>query len=205
MRYRCGLGCLLLVLVGTSAWAAPQDQSVFEDFEGFSPNTTVGDPVLLGDSPERAALVDNSFAGIVGDTALYHSGVRAWMVLENSTAFIDFFENNAASVEFFIRTHPLADGDTVVTAFDDAAEVIGTPITIPAGFSDPADPLGLGFTLVSLTGNIDHLTIQNNATNRLNGLDDFGFTAIPEPGTVALGIVLLAALVSTRGARNVNR
>ncbi len=183
------------LLVAATVSAAPQDQAVFEDFEGFSPNTSVGDPILLGTSPDRAALTDNSFAGVVGQGALYHSGVRAWMVLEDSVALIDFFENNAAVVEFFIRTHPNADGDTVVTAFDDFNQVIGNPVTIAAGFSDPTDPLGRGFTLVSLSGDIDHITIANNATNTLNGLDDFGFTNVPEPATLALvgvGLPLLA-------------
>lgn len=188
----------VMLLIATAASADPQDQAVFENFEGFSPNTGVGDPILLGTSPNRAALTDSAFAGVVGQGVLYHSGVRSWMVVENSVALIDFFENNAATVEFFIRTHPTADGDTVVTAFDDADQVIGGPVTIPAGFSDPSDPLGRGFTLVSLSGDIDHITVANNATNTLNGLDDFGFTNVPEPASLALGGVCALLLTGRR-------
>ncbi len=169
--------------------ASPQDLDFFEDFEGFSPNTTVGDPILLGTSPNRAALTDNSFAGVIGDGSLYHSGIRSWMVLEHSVAFIDFFENNASTVEFFIKTHPLANGDTVVTAFDDADQAIGAPITISAGFSDPTDPRGRGFTLLALSGDIDHITIDNRASNFMNALDDFGFTNVPEPAAASLLVI----------------
>ena len=181
-----------------TAFAVPQDQQVFEDFEGFSPNTNPTEPIVLGTSPSRAALTDNAFAGLLGIGSLYHSGVRSWMVETQSTAFINFPDNNAAVVEFFVRTHPDADGDTIITVFDDLDQVIGSPITIAAGFSDPSDPLGRGFTLVSLTGDIDHITVENQATNFVNAIDDLGFTAVPEPASLLLTSVVLPFLVRRR-------
>jgi len=187
------LGAVLL----STAKAAPQDQDFFEDFEGI-PNTTTGDPFSLGSAPDSASLSGNAFAGFASEQELYHSGIRAWMVLENSVGLIEFPDNNAAVVEFFIRTHPSADGDTIVTAFDDFDQIIGSPITIVGGFFDPT---GDGFTLVSLSGSIDRIEIANNATNFMNGLDDFGFTTVPEPSSLVLGAIAIVASLATRRRR----
>lgn len=190
MRHHLLQATVVAMSMCSIAIAAPQDQDVFEDFEGISPNTAVGDPITLGTTPNAATLAGDAFAGVVGQGVLYHSGVRSWMVVENGTGTIDF-ETNAATVEFFIRTHPTADGDTVVTAFDDSDTAIGPPITIVKGTTDPSDPLGKGFFLVQLTGNIDRIEIQNLATNVMNGIDDLGYSVIPEPAT--LGLLLLGA------------
>ncbi|MCG8619216.1 MAG: hypothetical protein MI802_23590 [Desulfobacterales bacterium] len=188
-KWKWALPAVLCVV--SSAVAAPQDLGVFENFEGISPNTAVGAPINLGSSPNTATLGGDAFAGVIGVGPLYHSGIRSWMVLQESTGIIDFAENNASAVEFFVRTHPSADGDTVITAFDDLNQAIGSPITIAAGFADPSDPLGKGFTLVSFSGDIDHIIIDNNASNQINGIDDLGFTNIPEPASLAvLGLAL---------------
>ena len=111
---------------------------------------------------------------------------------------IDFAENNAAIVEFFIKTHPSANGDTIVTAFDDGGSVIGSSLTITAGFFDTTDPLGKGFSLVSFSGNIDRIEISNTATNFMNAMDDIGFTSVPEPTSMALIGACLPVLLLRR-------
>jgi len=186
--YRSVFAVLLGAVLLSTAEAAPQDQDFFEDFEGI-PNTMTGAPFSLGSAPDSASLSGNAFAGFASQPALYHSGIRSWMVLENSVGLIEFADNNAAVVEFFIRTHPMADGDTIVTAFDDFDQIIGSPITIPTGD---------GFTLVSLSGSIDRIEIANNATNIMNGLDDFGFTTVPEPSSLVLGAIAIVASLTTR-------
>lgn len=110
------------------------------------------------------------------------------MVMENSLGRVDF-DLNAAEVEFFARTHPDADGNTVISAFDDANNQIGSDVTLT-----PGD----GFALVSFSGSIDHILVDNQATNIMNAVDDFGFTAIPEPSTLLLGSVALMALLGRR-------
>lgn len=186
------------VLTCSVAFADPASLDTFEDFEGIVPNTAVGAPINLGTSPNTATLGGDAFAGVIGVGPLYHSGVRAWMVLDSGIGSIDFTENNAATVEFFVRTHPSADGDTIVTAFDDDGGIIGSAFTIAAGFSDPSDPAGEGFTLVSFSGDIDSITVENTATNFMNGVDDFGFTSVPEPTALALAVIALPLLLRRR-------
>ena len=146
------------------------DLGVFTDFEEFVPNTAVDVPFDVGTDPERATFSGDAFAGIANIPELYHSGVRAWMVQPGGTGRIDF-ETNAAEVEFWARTRSFASGSTVITAFDDAENVIDT-ITLTA-----PDP----FQLISFMGSIDYIEVVNNDLSQMNSIDDFGFTPI-DPG-----------------------
>ena len=116
----------------------------------------------------------DAFAGRVGVGSLYHSGLRAWMVNAGGTGTIDF-SVDAAVVEFFARAHPSGDGDTVITAFDGADQVIGAPIMLAPGGS---------WKLISITGGVTRIDVENLATGSfLNGIDDFGFTPLADmPG-----------------------
>ena len=182
-----------LAISAGQADAAPQDQAVFSDFESFNPNTAFGASFSIGSSPEKATFGGDGFAGAVGNFSLYNSGVRAWMIVENGTGSVDF-ETNAATVEFMTRLIDGANGSSVYTAYDDANQVIDS-VTI--------DTPG-AFQLVSFTGNIDRLEIVNNATGagQMNSIDDFGFTAIPEPSSLVLGLGAVAGIFMNRRPRN---
>ena len=181
-----------VVLTAGAAGAVPEDQDFFTDFEDVIPNTTVGEIIEVGIPPETAELGGDAFGGVVGIGALYNSGLRAWMVTAGGTGSIDF-QPDAGVVEFFATAHPTANGTTVITAFDASAGVVGSPVTLNPG---------AGFQLVSFTGAIASIEVVNNASNQLNGIDDFGFTPVPEPSAsillVAGGYAL--ALLARRGA-----
>ena len=180
-----------LVAAGRLAFAAPMDQVVFEDFGGIS--TIVGDPFSIGTTHERAMFDGDAFSGVAGITELYRPGNSfAWMVNPGGTGTIQFQEN-AAEVEFYSRTRSNADGNTTITAFDEVGTVVGTPVTLT-----PADE----WQLLSFTGNIDHIDVQNMASgmNQMNAIDDLGFTsvAIPEPSTLTILLAVPFALLVRR-------
>jgi hypothetical protein len=182
---------LALLLFAAPAVAAPEDLDFFTDFEDIDPNTTVGEIITVGVSPETADLGGDAFAGVVGDFALYFSGIRAWMVLPGGTGTITF-DTLAAQVEFFATAHPSAVGTTVITAFDEFDAVIAAVTLNPAG----------GFQLISFTGEIDHIDVVNNDGSQMNGIDDFGFTPVPEPGKSLMLFSGVAALAVLRRRRN---
>lgn len=149
--------------------ADPMDLQVFSNFELF--NTDVGEEFSIGLGQAVATFSGDAFAGRIGVGSLYRSGIRAWMVNPGGVGEVQF-ETNAAEVEFFARANQFASGDTVIRALDDSGRTIGSSFTLPPG---------QGFTLVSFTGNIDRIRIENQAMNGnlgINGIDDFGFTPI---------------------------
>ncbi len=188
-RSTLAFGLTAVLLLAVPLQAAPEDQDVFTNFETI--NTTTGAPFSIGTSPESATFSGDGFSGVAGIGELYRSGNHAWMINPGGTGTVEF-ETNAATVEFWTRLRTGADGSSVYTAYDDADQVVDT-LTI----STPG-----AFQLVSFTGNIDHIEVVNNATtagNRLmNSIDDFGYTAVPEPSTLLLGLGAGVALVSTR-------
>ena len=70
-----------LTLFATPAVALPEGQAVFTDFEHVSPNTSSGETITVGVSPDSAELGGDAFGGRIGVLSLYHSGVRSWMVV----------------------------------------------------------------------------------------------------------------------------
>ena len=180
----------VMIVVGAalsaSALAEPQDLDVFTDFEEFSPNTIIGDDIVIGVSPQTATFTGpGQFAGRIGDPALYHSGVRSWMSLEQSESNI-LFETLASDVQFYARMDPIANGNAILTAFDANGDQIGATETIVAGDE---------FRLITYTGDIARINVINNATNVPDGMfaiDDFGFSVVPAPSTLALLTGLLA-------------
>jgi hypothetical protein len=178
-----------LLFVAPAA-ALPEDQAVFTDFEDVSPNTVPGEIIVVGASPDSADLDGDAFGGRIGVAALYHSGVRSWMVEANGTAVITF-ETDADVVEFYARVLSSATGETVITAFD-AFDVI---------VDGPANVLpGTGWQLISLAGGIARVDVVNLDGAELNGIDDFGFTPLPEP-RAALTLISGVALMSVIGRR----
>ena len=147
--------------------AAPEDQEIFTDFEAF--DTGVDQPFVVGAAPSAATFSGNAFSGIAGIGELYFSGVRAWMVNPGGIGTIEF-DTNASIVEFWTRLRTGANGSSEYTTFDDADEIIDSvTITTPGPFQ-----------LLSFSGNIARIEIQNNAVggNLMNSIEDFGFTTI---------------------------
>ena len=181
---------LTLLLFAAPAAALPQDQAVFTNFENVFPNTVPGQIIVVGVSPDSADLGGNAFGGRIGAPALYHSGVRSWMVEANGIGVITF-ETDADVVEFYARVLPGATGNTVITAFDAFDVIVDGPATVVPGS---------GWQLISLSGGIARVDVVNLDGAQLNGIDDFGFTPLPEPGA-ALSLVSGISLLSVIGRR----
>lgn len=182
----------LLAYSAAPLCAAPEDQDVFTDFETI--NTSVGEEFSIGTSPEAATFGGDGFSGVAGIGELYFSGVRAWMINPGGTGTIDF-ETNAATVEFWTRLRTGADGSSVYTAYDDADQVIDTQTISTPG----------AFQLLSFSGNIDRIEIVNNATmagdRLMNSIDNFGYTTVPEPSSLMLGLAAFASAIVARRKR----
>ncbi len=162
---------LALPLFAAPAAALPQDQTVFTSFEDIFPNTNVGDLIVVGTFPDSADLTGDAFAGVIHVFELYNSGIKSWMVVTNGTGVITF-ETDAAVVEFYAKVLGLAMRDTVITAFDAFGVIVGVPVTVSPG---------TGWQLISLSGAIAQITVQNLDPQQMNGIDDFGFTPVPDP------------------------
>jgi hypothetical protein len=185
---------LALLLFTAPAAALPQDQAVFTNFEQVSPNTVPGQIIVVGVSPDSADLSGDAFGGRIGAPALYHSGFRSWMVEANGIGVITF-ETDADVVEFYARVLSGAAGNTVITAFDAFDVIVDGPETVVPGS---------GWQLISLSGGIARVDVVNLSGAQLNGIDDFGFTPLPEPGaalTLVSGISLLSVIGRRRYVR----
>jgi hypothetical protein len=185
---------LALLLSALPAAAEPEDQAVWTDFEDVFPNTLPGVIITVGVSPDSADLGGDAFGGRIGVVALYHSGLRSWMVETNGTGVITF-ETDADVVEFYARVLSSATGDTVITAFDALDVIVDGP--------DLVKP-NSGWQLITLTGGIARIDVVNLDGAQMNGIDDFGFTPLPEPGAalaLASGAALLGVISRRRSAR----
>jgi hypothetical protein len=185
---------LALLLFAAPAAAVPETQAVFTDFEDISPNTIPMEIITVGASPDSADLGGNAFGGAIGAGALYHTCCKAWMVLAPGTGLITF-ETDAEVVEFYARVIGIGTLDTVITAFDQFGVIVGAPKTV---FTRT------GWQLISFSGAIAKIEVENLDGTQLNGIDDFGFTPLPEPGavlTLASGSALLGLIGRRRYAR----
>ncbi len=162
---------LALTLLAAPAASLPQDQTVFTSFEEIDPNTAVGELIVVGVWPNSAYLTGDAFAGVIGDFSLYHSGLKSWMVVTNGTGVISF-EIDAAVVEFYAKVLSLAMRSTVITAFDAFGVIVGAPVTVSPG---------TGWQLISLSGAIARIEVENLDKRQMNAIDDFGFTPVPDP------------------------
>jgi hypothetical protein len=179
-----------LLLFAAPAAALPEGQAVFTDFEDVNPNTNPGEIIVVGVSPDSADLGGDAFGGRIGAGVLYHSGVRSWMVEANGIG-VATFEVDADVVEFYARVRSSATGDTVITAFDAFDVIIDGPVSVAPG---------TGWQLISLSGGIARIDVVNLDGAQVNGIDDFGFTPLPEPGAV-LPLASGAALLIVIGRR----
>lgn len=179
--------CIALsAVVGTGAFGEPIDLNVFTDFEEFIQNTVLGEDITIGVSPESVTLSGpGQFAGTADNLDLYHSGRRAWMVLEQTGADM-VFETPAFDVQFYARISTIANGDAIIRAFNLAGDQVGVTETILVGDE---------FRLIGFVGEIARINIENLASNSPEGMfaiDDLGFSAVPAPATLALAGMSLA-------------
>ena len=79
---------LALPLFAAAAAAEPEDQAVFTNFENITPNTSPGDVIVVGVSPDSADLAGDAFGGAIGVVALYHSCCKAWMRAGKTGPFV---------------------------------------------------------------------------------------------------------------------
>lgn len=192
-----GIGLAIVLFATASLHGAPEDRMVFTDFESLS-----GTTVPIGSSPATAIFTglddpaQDGFIGVAGQSALYFPGeLSAWMVLPGGrTGVVHFPESNASLVEFYFRNNPAADGNSIITAFDDGDSVIGAPVVVNGNG---------GFELLQFAGSIDHITIQNNSSGGqlMNSIEHFGFDIVPEPTSLALLLVGGVLLVRRRRPR----
>ena len=185
------LACLVVALGPSLVVAAPEDQDVFEDFEGFTPSTMVGVPFEIGPSGGRAEFGGNAFAGPASPW-LTRSGTHAWQVVGNPAgATITFLDVPATEAEFYasVGTSPFG---MIITAFDPVGTQIGSPVVLDAGAPT---------TLVSFTGPIGSILVVNSSPGDLVSVDDFGYStgASPVPLLGLPGIAVLAGVLALTG------
>ena len=181
---------LALPLFAAPAAALPEDQTVFTSFEGV--DTVPEEIFVVGVSPDSAEFSGDAFSATLGVMLLYKSDLYSWMVLPNGIGVISF-ETDADTVEFWATVLSGATGSTVITAFDAFDVIVDGPV-----IGAP----GTGFQLISLSGGIAEIEVVTLDGAQLNGIDDFGFTPLPEPGAalmLASGIGMLLALAKLRG------
>jgi hypothetical protein len=197
MRVPNAIAALLaLALFAAPAAALPEDQTVFTSFEGIT--TAPGQPIVIGVSPDSAEFTGDAFSASLGILALYHNGSWSWMVVADGTGMgtgVITFETDADIVEFYARVRNIAIGSTVITAFDGLDVIVDGPVIVAPG---------TGWQLISLNGGIARIDVVNLDLSQLNGIDDFGFTPLPEPGAalaLASGSALLLVISRMRYVR----
>jgi hypothetical protein len=116
------------------------------------------------------------------------------MVLADSTGLITF-ETDADVVEFYARVLSSATSNTVITAFDALDVIVDGPVIVQPG---------TGWQLISLSGGIAEIEVDNLDGAQMNGIDNFGFTPLPEPGaalTLISGMLLMGVIGRRRYVR----
>jgi len=181
-----------LLVFAAPAAALPQDQEVFTNFEDVFPNTIPGEIIVVGVSPRSADLGGDAFGGRLNIPALYHTGVRSWMVQPNGTGVMSF-ETDADVVEFYARVLSSATSNTVITAFDALDVIVDGPVIVQPG---------TGWQLISLSGGIAEIDVENLDGAQMNGIDNFGFTPLPEP-SAAMALASGAALIGLAARRRI--
>ena len=114
------------------------------------------------------------------------------MVQVNGTGVISF-ESDADTVEFYARVLSSATGNTVITAFDAMDVIVDGPVIVQPG---------TGWQLISLSGGIAEIDLENLDGAQMNGIDDFGFTPLPEP-SASIALASGAALIGLAARRRI--
>lgn len=158
--------------------------TVDEGFENIGGSIGAGNGV--SDFNVGTARFSGGMSGVAGIFELYNSGSHAWMVKGGETGIIQL-SPNTTDVSFYAKAFSGADGTSVITAFDEAENILKT-LTLEA--SNP-------FTLFSVSGAINRIEFVNNDSSnmRMNSLDDFSVTSVPIPaafwlfGTAIIGLI----------------
>lgn len=137
----------------------------FEDTDGF---------FELGNAPTTVQFL-NGQAKTIGAPLLYTSGMNAWMIDAGQTGEI-LFQTQASGVDFWFRDQA-PETASVLTFF-------GADDQVLAQFNGSFT--AFQHIVVENVGPIARITLQNNGPFAYTVIDDFGFTAVPAPGGMAL-------------------
>ena len=178
--------CLCFLAAGVVS-AGPMDLDHFTDFESLSSDPgDILSTYVHGTSPDRVTFNGNS--GRKPAPSLYNSGIRAYW-LESGESGSIVFETAAREVEFFARdVNPGATASSIEVL--DASNSVLQTISLTSAWESYA---------ISAVGGVASLSVINPGGGTLTGVDDFGYSAIPEP--LAYILFMFGALGTLLGAR----
>ena len=178
---------LIPLLAAGVVSAGPMDLDHFTDFESLSSSPSdILSTYVHGTSPNRVTFNGNS--GRKPDPSLYSSGIRAYWLEPGESGSI-VFETAAGEVEFFARDVSPGATASSIEALDASNSVLQT-INLTSAWESYA---------ISGVGAVASLRIVNPGGSTFTGVDDFGYSAIPEPSASIL--FMFGALGTLLGQR----
>lgn len=167
----CTIAWAMATLLSAGPLIAQTYETSFEDLTGET-EFFIGPAHFTG-----------GIAQTIGVPAFYSDGLRAWMIDGQGTGLVDF---GPGALDVSFQARGSADGDLVITPLDAAGgDPVGSPFTVSG-----TDFVAVDFTAQSLGQPITHLSFENTgAAGNFAAVDEFAFTAIPEPATWTMCLI----------------